>query len=143
MSYHVDGVIEGIAPILFNRPYTEPASKKTEEARKKTATIERVYRNGHGLYLPSWSFKKMLGDGITMAGLKMTGNKSLLPWLLATLYLDDDPLFGVEDMDFLHEVWGRVPPKRGAMVKVWRPALNTGWKLTFGLSVADDLLRPE
>lgn len=138
--YRVDGMIEGVAPILFNRPYTEPASTKTEEARKATAARERLYVGPDGLFMPAWTFKKMLCvDGTSMAGLAIK-RKPLRQFLLPALFMDGDPLFGVEKADFLHEVWGRVPPKRGAMVKIWRPALETGWHLTFGFRVLDDLV---
>jgi hypothetical protein len=138
--YHVNGMIEGTAPILFNRPYTEPSSTKTEETRKATAARERVYTGPDGLYIPAWTFKKMLSvDGATRAGLKIK-RTGLSKYLLAALFMDGDPLFGVKEADGLNEVWGRVPPRTGAMVKIWRPQLNTGWHLSFGFSIVDDLV---
>lgn len=138
--YHVSGMIEGVAPILFNRPYTEPSSTQTEEQRRATAARERVYRGDQGLYIPAWTFKKMLCvDGATRAGLKIK-RTGLSKFLLAGLFLDADPLFGVEEADGLNEVWGRVPPRTGAMVKIWRPQLNTGWHLRFAFSILDELI---
>jgi len=143
MSYHVGGVIEGAAPILFNRMFSEPSSNKTEEKRMATAAKERLYTNGHGVYIPAWTFKKMLCvDGVSKAGLKFR-RASLTGFLLPSLWMDGDPEFGVEKADFLHETWGRVPPKRGAMVKIYRPALDTGWRLSFGFRVDDDLVDPD
>jgi hypothetical protein len=140
MPYHVSGSIEGVAPILFNRPYTEPSSTQTEEKRKATAARERIYLGPDGVFMPAWTFKKMLCvDGATRAGLKIK-RTGLSKFLLPGLFMDGDPRFGVQEADFLHEVWGRVPPRTGAMVKIWRPALETGWHLAFGFQVYDDLI---
>lgn len=38
---------------------------------------------------------------------------------------------------------GRVPPKRGPMVKVWRPAMEVGWTLRFAFRVFDDIVDAE
>lgn len=140
MPYHVTGTIEGVAPILFNQPYTEPASRKTEEQRRTEALARRIYRDERGVFIPKWTFKKMLCvDGATRAGLKIA-RASMTRYLLAGLFLDDDPIFTGQEI--AHETWGRVPPRTGAMVKVWRPGLDTGWQLTFGFQVIDDLVRP-
>lgn len=139
MAYTVTGTIEGVAPILFNQPYTEPASRKTEEQRRAEALERRIYRDETGVYIPAWTFKKMLCvDGATRAGLKIN-RAGLTRYLLAGLFLNGDPHF--EGTEIAHEVWGRVPPRTGAMVKIWRPGLATGWRLGFSFNVIDELIR--
>lgn len=141
MTYHVQGSIEGVAPILFNRPYTEPSRTQTEEERMATAARERVYKGKAGLYIPAWTFKKMLCvDGATRAGLKVK-RTGLTRFLLPSLFLDADPLFGVaEASPELHVVWGKVPPRTGGMVPIYRPMLDTGWHLAFGFVMLDELV---
>jgi hypothetical protein len=50
------------------------------------------------------------------------------------------PSFGVAEYDYIHEVLGRVPPRTGSQVLIRRPALDTGWVLTFALTVVNGKL---
>lgn len=141
---HIHGVIEGTAPILFNRPYTEPSRSQPEAERMATARRERIYLEDGQVYWPSWAFKKMICvDGTLKAGLKV-GRAGLASYALASVFLSDNPTFiGKSDMDFLHEVWGKIPPgKTGKLVKVWRPAMDVGWLLDFSFDVIDELVKP-
>ena len=143
--YRINGKIQGVAPLLFNR-FTEEA----QEGLKKAATggrftdeqriaeaMEKVYRGEKGLYLPAWNFKRVMVEGCRKAGLK-EGRASAAPFLEATVFADGQLWFGKDEPDFIHETWGRRPPKTGGACIVRRPALDVGWELPFGLTVVDD-----
>ena len=49
-----------------------------------------------------------------------------------------DPPLGIREPDYLHETWGRLPPRTGAQVVVRRPALREGWQARFGFTITDD-----
>lgn len=147
--YRIEGKIEGLAPILFNRMLEDelksPGGAKariTQEARIKEAN-SRVYRTAAGwLYLPGWNFKQCLLQGCKKSGLKV-GRSSLATYLAACVFPDKELHFGREEPDFMHEHWGRKPPRTGGACIILRPALNAGWILTFGLNVMDDRRTPE
>jgi hypothetical protein len=144
--YRITGVIEGVAPLLFNRPDPEtleaPNPGKRSAAQRLKEAEARIYKNGHGVFLPKHNFKKCLLDGSGKAGMKV-GMKSLAQFLDASVFVEDDLLFGQDSYDFMHAVPGRVPPRTGAMVMIRRPAMQTGWQLPFALQVVDDRRVPE
>lgn len=138
--YKVYSIIEGIAPILFNRVlslkggFGRPTPEQEEEAAK-----ERVYRNTNGLYLPAANLKRALRFGSVRAGLKI-GRSSLEPYITATVFIEPSELeFGKKEPDFMLPAYVRIPPgKRGALVYRVRPALKIGWRLNSLLHVFDD-----
>ena len=144
--YQVKAEIEGIAPILFNR-FTEENQAEVESGRsvgrqtaevKKELALNKVYRNGEGLFCPAANIKKAMVLACGISQLKH-GRKSLGPILNAVLFLEPMEIpFGVEKPDFIHEQVGRIPPRTGARVVLYRPALNMGWKLSFILNVFTD-----
>jgi len=144
--YQVKVEIEGIAPILFNR-FTEENQADVESGRsvgRQTADVKRekalskVYRNGDGLFCPAANIKKAMVLACGISQLKH-GRKSLGPILNAVLFLEPMEVpFGVEKPDFMHEQVGRIPPRTGARVVLYRPALNAGWKLSFALNIFTD-----
>ena len=154
--YHIEGKIEGIAPILFNAPslnMLEPdggARQKTDATRDQEA-LKKCYRNGKGLYLPSWNFKKCLLDGFKVLDLRVPGNKNQRLWryVQSVIFVEPAELpFGIEEPNYemgngcvkgLHKHPGR--NSDGSATIVRRPALATGWQLPFGFSVLDDLAR--
>jgi len=149
--YRITGTIKGLAPILFNKLLDgelEPDQKQpstrghvTLESRIAKA-YQKVHRNEHGIYMPSWNFKKCLLIGCRMSGLKF-GRKGLEPFLAASVFPDHEMPFGKDEPDFIHEWPGRIPPgPRGAAVIVRRPAFREGWELPFGLNVVDDRRTP-
>ena len=144
--YRIKGRIQGVAPLLYNR-LTEEALEGvatgktgghfTVEQRREQA-MQKVHKNGLGLYIPGWNFKQCFLEGCSRARLK-EGRFGLSRFLAATVFVEGDLLFGKEEIDFLHEHWGRIPPgPRGKAVIVRRPAMDTGWELPFTLMVVDD-----
>lgn len=150
--YSVTGVLEGLAPFLFNR-FVDPsvldtgvsgvapvgARARSDEAEKK------VYVGSDGLlYLPAWNFKRALIDGARKSKLKV--NKTGLGELVsASVFPAGNPSFGVRTRDFMSEVVGRIPPRTGAAALIRRPALDRDWHLSFALDVLEEpaMLPPE
>ena len=144
--YTVDIVIEGVAPILFNRMTDsdravlegeKPGGGKKSKAVRQAEAMERCYRDERGLYLPSWNVKRCIIEGSNKAGLK-EGRASLGQFLMAEMFLTEDPAFGKAEPDFLHENLGRVPARTGAAAIIRRPALSVGWRLPFTINVFED-----
>jgi hypothetical protein len=144
--YEIKTMVEGIAPILFNR-FTEEA-KEAMEQRKTGGTrtvkqsqqeaLGKVYRNGKGLYCPAANIKKSLLNGITKGNIK-EGRGSARPYIEATVFIKpQEVVFGKQEPDFIHECTGRIPPKTGARVIIRRPGLREGWQLSFSMIVMDD-----
>ena len=143
--YRIEGKVQGVAPILFNRmlegeleppPGKSGKGRVTREERIEEAQ-QRVYFDEHGLYLPAWNFKQCLLEGCKRAGLKV-GRGSLAPYLAATIFPDQRLYFHKNEADFMHEWWGKRPPKTGGACIIRRPALREGWELTFGLNMMDE-----
>jgi len=107
----ITAVIEGIAPILFNR-FTEEAidamekmsggKKKTKKDKVVEATT-KVYRDAEGfLCVPSDNVKKCILEGCAMGGYKI-GRRSAMPFMRATLFLEGQTVsFGKKDPDGHH-----------------------------------------
>jgi len=151
--YVITGEIQGVAPLLFNKmlegELEQTASSKTLKGRvtveDRIAEAEnRVYRNEAGIiYLPGWNFKQCLLEGCRRSGLKV-GRGSLMPYLQAAVFPDRELYFSNRKThDFMHENWGRRPPRTGGACMVRRPALKEGWKLAFNLNIVDDRRHPE
>ena len=146
----ITGAIEGVAPILFGRWVTslEGAQPTTTEDRIAEAE-QKVYRDDDGLYFPAWNLKRALVDGCIRADLRETDAgfgkraRGLATTLMATVFVERDPRFDRAEADFMHEVPGRRPPKKGGAVLVRRPGLNQGWGLAFALTVTDARVQPE
>jgi hypothetical protein len=141
--YQVEGTLKGMAPFLFNR-YTEKArpGKLRPEELLEEAT-RRVYRaDDQVLELPSWNLKRCYLDGARLGDVKH-GKKSIVQYLQALLIVDGNPSFGRVDYDGLHICQGRIPPRTGPMVTLYRPKLDAGWLLTFRLLIADTTIHPD
>lgn len=142
--YRIKGQIEGIADILFNAPPPiedtkgkgkAPSKMSADELRE--AALLRLHKNGHGIFLPDTALLESIYAGSNRAGLK-DGKRAMSGTLEAIMFVEGDLLFNRDAPDYIHEVWGRVPPRTGAMVVIRRPALNVGWELPFTFLVADD-----
>lgn len=136
--YTVKTTIQGVAPLLFNKPDDERVvtGTITEETRKAAASKNKVHRNGHGVFIPAWNIKQTLIKGCQNT---LKGKNSITNYVKAACF-PKDALLGCTDVDFLHECWGRVPPRTGALVKIWRPAMKEGWELPVEFIVTDDRL---
>ena len=144
--YRIEATIEGVAPVLFSRWVTDleatvTGKKMTKEERDAEAT-EKVYRDDDGLYFPAWNLKRAIVDGTKAAGLK-DGRKSLAPAVMASVFPEREPRFGVTMYDFMHEATGRRPAKTGGACIIRRPALDTGWRLSFVLNVVIPTMHPD
>jgi hypothetical protein len=139
-----DVEIQGRAAMLLNR-YTEKArpGKLRHEELLEEAT-RRVYRDpdSQTLILPGWNVKKCLMDGARMGEVKH-GKKSIVQYLQALVIIDGDASFGRVEYDGLHVCQGRIPPRTGPMVTLYRPKLDPGWALRFRMIVADSTIHPE
>lgn len=134
--YKIHVQIEGLAPFLFNA-YGESPKNDTPEEKRKELAKSRAYRNAQGvLILPKNNIESMLVQCCKEAKQK---EAKRMHWQLvnATVFAEGPGSFGVKDCEML-TVMGRVPPRTGAMVPIYRPMLPTGWKLTFTLCVVDD-----
>jgi hypothetical protein len=142
--YQIDGTLKGKAPFLSNR-YTEKArSGKLRPEELLEEATRRVYRDEEtqALIWPSWNIKKCFMDGARLGEVKH-GKKSIVQYLQALMIVDGDGQFGRVDYDGLHVCMGRIPPKTGPMVKLYRPKLDPGWELSFRLLIADTTLHPD
>lgn len=143
--YRITASIEGVAPLLFNRRVTDPdapAGGKLTDEQKQTEAESKVYRDDAGLYWPAWNLKRALLDGCKAAGIK-NGRASMASLMQAAIFPEQEPRFGKDTFDEMHETLGRVPPRTGAQVTVRRPMLSKGWHLDFGIVVVLDHVRPE
>jgi len=144
--YRVSGQLTGVAPLLINRYTGDPGKGpggKTSEKKRWEEAKQKAYRGNNGLYLPSWTFKRVLLDGCGMAGMKRDARRGLSKYLEASVFVEGDLLFGKHEPDFYHEAMGRIPPRTGGYVPIIRPALETGWQLPFRLVVLDDTITEE
>lgn len=154
--YQIDVLLEGVAPFLFNR-MTEAEQEKINTgqsggnislADKEAGALLKAYRDDAGLYWPAWNVKRCLCFGIDRAKLK-EGRGSLRPYVEATVFPDDPARFVLPDgspkldVDLMHRVMGKVPPRTGGAQTIRRPMLNTGWRLACVLRVVDDRRRPD
>ncbi len=143
--YKVKSIIEGAAPILFNKigDMKGGMGKPTPEQEAAAAKL-RVYRNNDGLFLPAVNLKRSLRFGASRGGLKI-GRAGLEPSIRAAVFVEPNELpFGVDEPDFMLPSYVRIPPgRRGALVYKVRPGLNTGWTVAPVFQVLDDHIEPE
>lgn len=141
--YRIYGMLKGIGTILFNRPTEKSRPGKLREEELREEATRRVYRHEEtqALIWPAWNLKRCFMDGARLGEVKH-GKKSIVQYLQALMIVEGDPEFGRVDYDGLHICKGRVPPRTGAMVTLYRPKLNPGWTLTFQLLIADTTLQP-
>lgn len=142
--YQVEGELKGMAAFLWNR-FTEKArpGKLRPEELLEEAT-RRVYRDAdsQALVLPAWNLKRCFLDGARLGEVKH-GKKSIVQYLQALMIVDGDGQFGRVDYDGLHICQGRIPPRTGPMVTLYRPKLDAGWTLSFRLIIADTTIHPD
>jgi hypothetical protein len=138
--------IEGIAPILFNQMTDEvkesigqgkTGGRSSVEVRRKLAE-KKAYRNKEGLYCPAGSIKRAMILASSKASLKY-GKKALGPFLEALVFIEPMEIpFHEKKHHFIDERVGRIPPRTGGRQIIYRPGLNTGWKLAFTVVLVDD-----
>ncbi len=140
--YRIKGTLEGLADLLYNSP--GPVLKAKGKAPSKMSVeeldalaMEKLHEGPNGLFLPHGAFEKAVFEGATRAGLK-DGKASLSRLLQAIMFIEGELLLHRDKPDYIHTVWGRVPPRTGAMVPIRRPAILAGWKIGFSLMISLD-----
>ena len=143
--YRITGTIQGVAPLLFGAPTTKTiedlrgskgGGRFTEDERMLEA-LQRVHQDERGIFIPKWNFKKCLLEGCQRANLK-EGRASMMPYLKATVFPEDDLLLGKRTPDDILEVMGKRPPRTGGACLIKYPSFKTGWQAHFVLTIVDD-----
>jgi len=142
-GYAVDVTLRGLSPLLFNRMTEKARAGKLRKDELLDEAERRVYRDANGaLVWPAWNIQVGLVDGARLGKVKL-GRGSIVPYVSALVAVEADGAFGRKDFDGLDQQWGRIPPKTGAMVMLFRPKLNAGWLLRFRLNVYDATIDPD
>lgn len=154
--YRITGTIKGVAPLLINTPTAEDFGIPDEGTKKAPAgqsskltpdeyrakAMRRLQRKDGMIFMPGVNLYRCMIAGCSKAGMK-EGRKAMWPFLEATCFIDHELPFGKTEPDYIDERPGRIPPKTGAMVMIYRPAFKEGWELPFGITVTDDRRRPD
>lgn len=139
LPYRVEVTIEGVAPILFHRWNCESVESKAKakkgSAEKKSDDVESyVYRNEKGeIAIPGEYLRGAIVGAAKFRQDPRSPRKSAADLFKAGI-ISLTPLasLGVKDWDFMDK--RRVTIQRNAITRS-RPAMNTGWKVTFILMV--------
>jgi len=129
------GTIQGVAPMLFSRMYTElgkPGGKPTPEEMSVEPHL-KCHRDERGVYIPGGMFKQAILGGARMGNVK-DGRKSYATTLEAILFAESNLYLGKDEYDRVFEHWGRRPPgPRGAAIMIRYPLFEVGWQADFSL----------
>jgi hypothetical protein len=158
--YQIKMVLEGLTPILFNSPTPQAlqalkegtsGGTQTDEQRRAEAHF-KVYKDERGVFWPWWNFKVTFVAACRKGRLKMAKQGALGDYVdsfcfpfedgqppadLEKLHFSDKPEF-----DFMHECFGKIPPRVGKGAIIYRPALDTGWLLPIHMAVLNDGIQP-
>lgn len=134
--FTITGTIEGVAPLLFSRPFKviEPKQpgKMTDEDREQEP-FKRLHLDAEkGVYIPRGALKGALLEGVKLAGIK-DGKRSAFALMEATIFPQHDLYLGKQTYDGVLEIPGRVPPRTGPLVLLRYPQFNEGWSCAFTL----------
>lgn len=131
----ITGTIEGLAPLLFSRMYTDisgPGGKPTEEEKAREA-YNKCHRDEKGVYIPGDMFKQAILAGAKMGDVK-DGRRSYATTLEAILFPEANLYLGKDEADEVFEHWGRRPPgPKGAAIMIRYPLFRTGWQASFSV----------
>jgi hypothetical protein len=131
----ITGQIEGVAPLLFSRPYSDlegPGGKPSPEEKAMEA-FNRLHRDEQGAYIPSNMFKQSVLAGAKAGNVK-NGRASYATLLEATMFTRGQLYLGKDTYDEVFEHWGRRPPgPRGAAIMLRYPLFRVGWTAQFTL----------
>lgn len=131
----VTGTIEGVAPILFSRMYTdiEAAGGKPTPEQKAQEAFQRCHRDDNGIYIPANMFKQAILGGAKAGNVK-DGRRSFATVFEAILFPESHLYLGKDQFDEVFEHWGRRPPgPKGAAIMLRYPLFRTGWRADFSL----------
>ena len=149
--YQIKVKVRGLSPVAFNQP-SETLREEISSGRGGGRRSEhdafaeaeaRIYKNGHGVYLPSKWFRKSMLEGASLSKIKykQTGIRQYLEGTV--LIQEREILTGKDTYDFMYGRWGRIPPKTGALAWIQTPALNEGWEVGFTFVVFDNGVHPD
>ncbi len=147
--------ITGIAPFLHNRflvdqdeeNESESSKKRKQPGRKfsisehREMCLDKIYRDDQiGIYCPAVNIKKCMIAGARLSSLKY-GKKAITTFMEALVFISPERVsFGKTVHDYIDERPGRIPPRTGARVMLYRPAFSGGWQLEFNIEIVDDRL---
>lgn len=130
----IKGAIEGVAPLLFSRMYTDmegPGGKPSSE-EKAAEAFNKLHRDDNGAYIPAAMFKQSILGG-AKAGSVKNGRASFATLFEAVLFAQGHLYLGKETYDQVFEHWGRRPPRTGGSIIIRYPWFDVGWKAAFTL----------
>lgn len=141
--YQAHVQVRGTTAFLFNRYTDKPRSGALRREELIAEGMKRVYRDDdQALVWPRWNILRGLMDGARLAKVKM-GKASIVPYLQALVTVEADGRFNRTDFDGLDEHMGRIPPRTGPMVLLYRPKLDAGWTLDYTLLVLNSDIGPD
>lgn len=137
--YEIKVAIKGIAPLLINRFLADQKSGKKSVEELRAEAIKKLHFDEDGnCCVTAEMIKSSLVYGSNMAGIK-EGRKSIGQFLKATVFVEPkNILLGKTKPDFIDERAGRIPPRTGSVVMLYRGGFNQGWEVNFKFLVTDD-----
>lgn len=148
MAKEVEVKIRGIADYLQHRRPPKPEEDKEEGNRtsgevdySKEAEKATYQESKIGCYIPAKQIQACLIKSGVDFKIKGKSRKTYKDRMNAAIVVTPDKIPfspSKEKPDYIHEDWGRIPPKTGNMVWLTRPAYKAGWKVNFKLLILDD-----
>jgi len=101
-----------------------------------------VYRDEKiGCYIPAKHFQATLKKSGVDFKIKGKGRKTYKDRMDAAVVVTPEKIPFTpkkKEPDYVHEDWGKIPPRTGSMVWITRPAFKEGWEAEFSLLILDD-----
>lgn len=137
--YSVAVTVHGVAPLLFHRWDCDGVEAKSNAKKgsktKKTDDVESyVFRSDAGeIAIPGEYFRQSMIHAAKFSQDPRSPRKSAMDLAKAALVVNEELCsLGVKDWDFLDR--RRVMIQRAAVTRI-RPAMSTGWKAEFTVTV--------
>jgi len=139
--YKIKVSTEGKAQLLVNQFVEGGKSGKKSEKDYTGEAMAKLHRDEKGqCCITEEMIKSCVLGGISMGGIKF-GRKSLGQYWKAVAHIEPKNVpinKGVKEPDGVDVRPGRIPPRTGAMVMLYRPIFKDGWTLDFTVLIADD-----
>lgn len=138
--------IRGTADYLQNR---RPPESEEENDSRRSGEIDHskdwekaLYKDdGVGCYIPAKHLQASLVKSGVDFKIKGRSRKTYKDRMNAAVVVEPDKITfspKKEKPDYIHEDWGKIPPRTGSMVWICRPAFKKGWEAEFTLLVLDE-----